>query len=1455
MAAAFGDLGGSDDTEEADLASSLGNFDNIGEAFPNEDQSANDTKENIEVPKADESDELNSLFNSDAIQKGLSDLQAVHEETEDETRPLNTAFNSPAIQSGLNDLKDIQAETSDANAPLNKVFDSPAVQTGLNDLKDVEADSSEDNPSGLGSVYKSDAIQQGLNDLQNNLSPEDAQKAAQEEAAQHAATADGAQTPATSDDLVEQAKADLIDLAREVAETADEVGGSDQSSSAPTSASELPGNSDIVDLTGAEDVMHGDDALQGRDLSGALGLDDMPVEHVLGEDSTAPADDGKTTLEEQVLGNSPILGGDDDHFGSFDAQNDANGLDASADAFGDTAGPAADDAKVDAFGNTTEPSADEATADAFGDAAEPAADDAKVDAFGDTAKPAADDAMADAFGDAAEPAADDVKSSALDESSDDDLFSSSGDLDSNSDDLFGTDATEPGSDLFTDDEADDSDVFSNTKALESGSEQPNEQLSLDDTPEYNMTEGSALDSDFPGNDLSIDNGQNDISGMDVFADPQEANSDSLSFDHEPSGAVDALGGMPLGDDPFADSNNSGDFADWDDGSPKFDVTEEDGSDFINYANSMHNMQELPVEETNGFNDIEELDKKAEQDGGLDLVMPSEDEIKQSQSGSLTDEFDLDESNDLLDRLDVNNAQMDFEQPEADAVAQKEQEFEEQFTADEKARERGEETAAEEYARKAQEKAEEEKLARENNLVDENLDKVVEDEFSGIDGIDDNKFDSLEDENNDIFMPDTSEAVAAPDNDLGSIDDIDVNSALDNMNFDNMSESDIDNLGKSEEPVESEQKSAEQNEPEQSEETSAPALDPLSTVTDPPEPKPAPEPAPLSAEDAAVVDNSELLDRDSIAQADIAAQEDGFQGLDDIDAGENDADLIVPEENELASADPVSDISSVDTDDLADAVDNLDLNNLGSFDFAEDPEMNLDGESSLDADMAAADDEPANFATDDNSMAQAAQDSSDEVALDANDSHTSADEVADDANDSFANADDLANDSNDQDAPAAEAVVASPEETELAHEIEEPYIPADEVVDADIASGDSTDAVEPEFVEAEPLQTAEGHEFDEAMEDQQADPIGSGFDEPLFAGAQNLDADADADADSPSMWSVPQDDFDITKVSGSENSVGAESADKVADADHDYGAPLDSDLSDAGFITAGDGGADDVLSGSSMPEMAPPNLDVSDDDVLLDSNISGGGDALADMLDDVPADIPEEIIQQSGSKLHNQQADTNFEPTAHDAEAVTDVADDANDMLASDDTQMAADDASGNSDFDLGSELGDFDGHDASAQDAKDEELIGDMLDGSEESESGLDLSQNDALAEHEQGIENMVSGDAFNADAEDDFGDLGSVDTSGGLDAADAADAVSDDAFGGLDAADAASDDAIGGLDAADAASDDAFGGLDAADAASDDAFGDLGDSETADSDSFDGFDSAEASGDDAFGGLDAADA
>ena len=966
--------------------------------------------------------------------------------------------------------------------------------------------------------------------------------------------------------------------------------------------------------------------------------------------------------------------------------------------------------------------------------------------------------------------------------------------------------------------------------------------------------------------------------MDVFADPQEANSDSLSFDHEPSGAVDALGGMSLGDDPFADSNNSGDFADWDDGSPKFDVTEEDGSDFINYANSMHNMQELPVEETNGFNDIDNLDKKAEQDGGLDLVMPSEDEIMQSQSGSLTDEFDLDESNDLLDRLDVNNAQMDFEQPEADAVAQKEQEFEEQFTADEKARERGEETAAEEYARKAQEKAEEEKLARENNLVDEKLDKVVEDEFSGIDGIDDNKFDSLEDENNDIFMPDTTEAVAAPDNELGSIDDIDVNSALDNMNFDNMSESDIDNLGKSDEPVESGHKIAEQNEPEQREETSAPALDPLSTVTDPPEPKPAPEPAPLSAEDAAVVDNSELLDRDSIAQADIAAQEDGFQGLDDIDAGENDADLIVPEENELASADPVSDISSVDTDDLADAVDNLDLNNLGSLDFAEDPEMNLDGESSLDADMAAADDEAANFANDDNSMAQAAKDSSDELASDANDSHTSADEVADDANDnfvgsddlatdaddsvaaddSFATADDLANDSNDQDVPAVEAAVASPEETELAHEIEEPYIPAEEVVDADIASGDSTDAVEPELVEAEPLQTAEGHEFDEAMEDQQADPIGSGFDEPLFAGAQNLDAEADAD--SPSMWSVPQDDFDITKVSGSENSVGAESADEVADADPDYGAPLNSDLSDAGFITAGDGGADDVLSGSSMPEMAPPNLDVSDDDVLLDSNISGGGDALADMLDDVPADIPEEIIQQSGSKLHNQQADTNFEPTAHDAEAVTDVADDANDMLKSDDTQMAADNASDTSDFDLGSELGDFDGHDASAQDAKDEELIGDMLDGGEESESGLDLSQNDALAEHEQGIENMVSGDAFNAGAEDDFGNLGAVDAAdaasddavGGLDAADAA---SDDAFGGLDAVDALGDDAFGGLDAADAASDDAFGGLDAVDASGDDAFGGLDAANAASDDAFGGLDAADASGDDAFGGLDAADA
>ncbi len=281
------------------------------------------------------------------------------------------------------------------------------------------------------------------------------------------------------------------------------------------------------------------------------------------------------------------------------------------------------------------------------------------------------------------------------------------------------------------------------------------------------------------------------------------------------------------------------------------------------------------------------------------------------------------------------------------------------------------------------------------------------------------------------------------------------------------------------------------------------------------------------------------------------------------------------------------------------------------------------------------------------------------------------------------------------APVVDAPEASAEETELAHEIEEPFIDASKVQDAEIVpEADSTEQA--------------------------------------------------ADSDEPSMWSVPQDEFDISNVSGVSAAEPAEAAESMTS---DLGS-----MSDAGFTTSDfteepaveaaaepEAESDLTQSGDSMPDMAPPDFDISDDEALLNSSIDGS-DALADMLSDVPADIPEAIVQ-SGTRLQAQPAEE-----AGAAEGEHELALNSGESVAPAD--FAAD---GMDDLDLS-------GFDNTAQDNEDQSMVAGMMDG--EGDNGIDFDKQEALDAQDRFVEDMMSG----AGSDGDFGNL-------------------DDGFGGFDEA------------------------------------------------------------------------
>ena len=265
-------------------------------------------------------------------------------------------------------------------------------------------------------------------------------------------------------------------------------------------------------------------------------------------------------------------------------------------------------------------------------------------------------------------------------------------------------------------------------------------------------------------------------------------------------------------------------------------------------------------------------------------------------------------------------------------------------------------------------------------------------------------------------------------------------------------------------------------------------------------------------------------------------------------------------------------------------------------------------------------------------------------------------------------------------------------------------------------------------------------------------------------------DGTDNSDEPSMWSVPHDEFDISNISGSDLNVGqevdstpnisADSTDSTDSADstseEQLNLPEENTLEEAGFTTNNfdndtadndlanadnlgaegfgsfepeldssnshddtlNSGSDSHITSGDMLDMEPPNFEVGNaDDALLDSRIDGS-DALADMLSDVPADIPEVIVQQSGSKLHAQNATGEH-----------DLSNGANNL---------PDGLSLDQDTNVDTNQFDFADFDSDDQDEQDENLVSDMMNGEHQ---GFNLDKEQALADNDRFVEDMVGDD------------------------------------------------------------------------------------------------------------------
>ena len=922
----------------------------------------------------------------------------------------------------------------------------------------------------------------------------------------------------------------------------------------------------------------------------------------------------------------------------------------------------------------------------------------------------------------------------------------------------------------------------------------------------------------------------------------------------------------MGDDQFGGADSSDELSsgsDWDDGSnvANVEVNDED-NDFLKYATAFH-AQPTSSEDVKTFANIDK-DTKTTEDN--DLVVPTAAELSKLENNAkeaVEDELSIDDAladpDALIDNIDVDNAQLDFAKPAEDVAASIRQRLAEKAQNKEAEPVTNSNELSLDVAPPADPaERSDEHLTPELKEDAKQLDKIVEKDFQGLDSIDSNHHDRVNDEDNDMIVPENAEVAASEASSASDVDVGELNAALDNLDLDNLDDSKF--LEKPEDEaqvragmethVNEESTNADTdgghplfgsgdvlgaaaalNDPELDEIVASDDFRGLDSIDSAKIPS-ANDENDMIIPDAAELESHQehhqalsqgdddtdlnkaldnidfdslnneqfmidpaLQDADNKAESNVGSESLGsnlnlsddaaataqdaddlsfdstphvsapdvtvaqpedfinpeldkvvteeFQGLDGIDnnghnqRSEDEADMIIPDADELASHEEHhNQLLDADAKEMHDAVDQLDVESLDNSEFMNEPTSDQVLE-----DATARVETPINVEKHlENSNVEQILASGDYQGLDSYDDNKTgaeeevemimpeAEEIAaheaattealggnEDLNQAFdkldldnldPNGDALVNDAHEladaaraaQQEAAKEQFAAEAKEHEA--ELQEPAFVAEDgqALGADELNLDNglvdvsatdvnaqadeakADASESDFL---------GDAASQNVEVEEASPFETELANELETTPVVEDAQVADSADEPAMWSVPQDDFDITKVSGANNT-------------------------------------DDF----DMPDMAPPNFAVdNDDEALLDSRIDGSG-ALADMLSDVPADIPEEIVLQSGSHF-NHQAD------AKDAEPAAPVAEESTDGLGSDMDNLGM---SGEADVQGMDFLDPSFGNEE--QNAADQSFVGDMM--SDDAHQGLDLGKEEAAKENEDFVGNMVSGDEFN---------------------------------------------------------------------------------------------------------------
>ena len=500
-------------------------------------------------------------------------------------------------------------------------------------------------------------------------------------------------------------------------------------------------------------------------------------------------------------------------------------------------------------------------------------------------------------------------------------------------------------------------------------------------------------------------------------------------------------------------------------------------------------------------------------------------------------------------------------------------------------------------------------------------------------------------------------------------------------------------------------------------------------------------------------------------ADISADED-LKGLSSYDKDERyaDTDLILPGEEETAEPADTPSLDDLDSADLESALDNLDIPEDGAEfepDFAED--------ASADANL-----EPSAESSEAKESIQAPEGS----------------EVP------------------DAQAAGVEVEPASEFETERAHAIEEPFI---NVEDAEVASAPEAAApIEPEQSDEVEDVTDSETELEPSM---WSVPSDEDFDLPHVSGvsAADLEPAAISDAEVVAQEPVPEaDDADLSAAGFTTHDLddleapasepeAAETEAPAADAlaadepafDADFaepeapafGAEPEAFDTEAPAESPADLGADfaseidkDLDSGgANWPE---PDLEVGDSDDELFSSRIGSADALADMLDDVPADIPEEVVRQSGSHITadteplNLEADHHLAPEAAPAEVAPEPSEpepavaEAEPEPAGAEAEPAEPVAAEPSIEEALAQAPSADSSGAAAA-----AIVGDMVSGSGSDDdllgADLGLDHDSAAAQSDELMGSMMADTEAEPGAEPDFGDFGAESGDFGAEAGD----------------------------------------------------------------------------------------